>query len=310
MLIAQLTDLHLRPAGLAAYRMVDTSALAEQALRAVAALDPVPDAMVISGDLADTAADEEYALLSVLLRRHLRLPVYVIPGNHDRRAAMRTGLGHLPGLGGSGRFLHYVVEDPRLRLIMLDTLVEGAAHGELCDERLEFLDRSLAEFPDRPALLVMHHPPFACGIGHMDAIGLRNQEAFAAIIRRHPQVERVVCGHNHRPVIGRVAQATVSIAPSVAHQMELMLRPGVAGAMVMEPPAFPLHRWTSAKGLVTHTVYVESYPGPFPFQTQPSPPVQTAPRRGEEQSKPQGGRPKASVPHISAGGGCLRIRQR
>ena len=43
MLICQLTDLHLRPEGVAAYRVVETNTLTERAFRAVAALDPRPD---------------------------------------------------------------------------------------------------------------------------------------------------------------------------------------------------------------------------------------------------------------------------
>ena len=34
----------------------------------------------------------------------------------------------------------------------------------------------------------------------------------------------------------------------------------------MEPPAFQLHRWTPATGLVSHMAYVDDYPGPFPFR--------------------------------------------
>jgi len=37
-------------------------------------------------------------------------------------------------------------------------------------QRLDWLDRTLAEKPDAPTLIAMHHPPFRCGIAHMDAI--------------------------------------------------------------------------------------------------------------------------------------------
>ena len=71
------------------------------------------------------------------------------------------------------------------------------------------------------------------------------------------------------------AQAVASIAPSVAHQVELELRPGAPGAFVLEPPAFQLHRWSSATGFVTHTALVEEYPGPFPFLSDPDYPGQS-----------------------------------
>ena len=123
--------------------------------------------------------------------------------------------------------------------------------------------------PDKPTIVGMHHPPFACGIAHMDRINLRNMPEFAAIIARHRQVERIICGHHHRPIVARLAHAIASIAPSVAHQVEMTLNPHDSGAFNFEPPAFQLHRWTAADGIVSHTVYVEDFPGPYPFINDP-----------------------------------------
>jgi 3',5'-cyclic-AMP phosphodiesterase len=269
MLIAQLTDLHVRPVGEPANRVVETNAFTERALRSVASLRPRPDVVVITGDLTDCGLDAEYANLAGMLRHHLPMPVFVIPGNHDRREGLRRGLAHLPGVTADPRFVQYAAEGHAVRLVMLDTLVPGAGHGELCAERLGFLDQTLAAAPDRPTIIAMHHPPFACGIGHMDRINLRDAEVFAGVIARHRQVERIICGHVHRPVVARVAHAIASIAPSVAHQVELTFDPHDAGAFIFEPPAYQLHRWTAADGIVSHTVLVEQFPGPFPFVNDP-----------------------------------------
>ena len=37
----------------------------------------------------------------------------------------------------------------------------------------------------------------------------------------------------------------------------------------MEPPAYLLHQITPGTGFVTHMAYVENYPGPYPFLTEP-----------------------------------------
>jgi 3',5'-cyclic-AMP phosphodiesterase len=111
----------------------------------------------------------------------------------------------------------------------------------------------------------MHHPPFQCGIPHMDRIALRDAEQFAAVVERHHQLQRIVCGHHHRPIVAKVAHTITSIAPSVAHQVELTFDPADPGAFNFEPPAFHLHLWNAAGGFVTHTVYTQVYPGPFPF---------------------------------------------
>ncbi len=265
MLIAHLTDLHIRPEGLAANRVSETNMLTERALRVIARYQPRPDVMVISGDLTESGAEREYDVLAELLRRHITIPVFVIPGNHDRRGALRDRLAHLPGVTSDPEFIHYTVEGYPLRLVMLDTTVPGADYGELCAERLAYLDRTLSLAPEAPTLVVMHHPPIVSGIGHMDAIALRRPEEFAAIVARHTQVDRILCGHHHRPIVGRVGHAIVSVSPSVAHQVELSLVAGAPGAMVMEPPAFQLHFWQDVGGLASHTAYVEGYPGPYPF---------------------------------------------
>lgn len=262
MLIAQLSDLHLRPRGLAANRVVETNMLATRALRAAARLVPAPDALLLTGDLADRGEPGAYAVLTRLLAEAGPAPVFAIPGNHDDRAALAAAL---PRARMEDGFIQYAVEDFPVRLVLLDTLVPGASHGELCARRLAWLEATLAAAPDRPTLVALHHPPFATGIGHMDRIALRAPDAFAAVLARHPQVRLVVCGHVHRPIVTRIAEAVVCVAPSVAHQVALDLRTEGPSAFVLEPPAYLLHRWSAAAGFVTHTALVEDAPGPFPF---------------------------------------------
>jgi 3',5'-cyclic AMP phosphodiesterase CpdA len=99
----------------------------------------------------------------------------------------------------------------------------------------------------------------------MDDINLRTADAFAAVIRKHPQVERVLCGHHHRPIVARFAGTVVQVAPSTAHQVTLALKPGAPESLILEPPAYLLHRWTPENGVVTHQAYVGTFPGPYPF---------------------------------------------
>ena len=103
----------------------------------------------------------------------------------------------------------------------------------------------------------------------MDHIALRDPEAFTAVIARHRQVRRIICGHHHRPIFTQIAHTIASIAPSVAHQVELNLDPADRGSLNFEPPAYHLHRWTEADGLVTHMVYIESFPCHYRFLTAP-----------------------------------------
>jgi Icc protein len=262
-IIAQLSDMHIKPEGRLAYRRVDTAPYLARAVRHLLAMTPRPDVVLGTGDLVDSGQPEEYRRLRELLAP-LTMPVYLIPGNHDDRQALRDTFadqGYLPREG----FVQYVVESYPVRLVALDTLVPGKGGGVLCAERLAWLDARLGEAPERPTLVFMHHPPFRTGIAHMDALGLDNAEALGAVIRRHPQVASITCGHLHRPIQVRWNGTIAMTAPSPAHQVALDLTPDGPSAFVMEPPACLLHLWRPDTGLLAHTSYIGEFDGPYPF---------------------------------------------
>ncbi|MBN8944800.1 MAG: phosphodiesterase [Rhizobiales bacterium] len=265
MLIAHLTDLHVRPVGLPAYRTAETNLLTERAIEAVLALDPRPDVVVISGDLTDNGLVAEYENLRHLLSR-LPMPVWLIPGNHDRRENLKTVLADYPGLAQHDKYAQWTADLGPVRMIGLDTVIPGSGAGRLCPRRLEWLAERLAEDKAKPTVVVMHHPPFACGLQLMDNIMLvEGAEEFGAIIRDNSQVIRILCGHHHRPIQTLFAGTLAMIAPSVAHQVVLDMRDGARPAFNFEPAAFHLHYWSEAAGLVSHTAYVEKAAGPYPF---------------------------------------------
>ena len=265
MLIAQITDTHIKMPGQLAYRRVDTGAMLQRCVAQLRRLDPQPDLIVITGDLVDVGRPDEYAWLKTLLAP-LTQPLIVIPGNHDEREAMRAafgGDGYLPASG----FLHFAIDDRYpLRIVGLDTLVPGKNGGELCAQRLAWLEKTLAREPGRPTLLLMHHPPFVTGIGHMDAIGLAGSEAFEEIVARHPQIELIACGHLHRHIQASVGGRRALTAPSPAHQVALDLRDEAPSRFMMEPPGYLLHCWNDAR-MVSHAAVIGDYDGPFPFFT-------------------------------------------
>ena len=73
--------------------------------------------MLISGDLADHGADVEYERARELLEP-LDAPLYVLPGNHDDRLALRR---HFEVPAGSAEPVQYVAELGPLRLVALDS---------------------------------------------------------------------------------------------------------------------------------------------------------------------------------------------
>ncbi|WP_438390651.1 phosphodiesterase [Caballeronia sp. DA-9] len=268
MLLAQISDLHIKIPGALAYRKVDTAACLRKCVERLNTMSPRPDAVLVTGDLTDFGTVDEYRHVADCLKP-LTMPVYLMVGNHDDRAALREvfDTDYLQKEATGTDFVQFAFDLGELRVIALDSQIPRASPGTLCDARLQWLERQLDKARGRPVIVALHHPPFATGIGHMDDMALDAEAAakLATLISRHPNVERVLCGHVHRPVHRRFGATIASIAPSTAHQVVLDLHADAPSRFVLEPGAFALHYWNADVGLVSHHAYVERFDGPYPF---------------------------------------------
>lgn len=264
-LIAQISDLHIKPPGQLAYGRVDTAKALERCVAALNEFRPRPDLVVISGDLADTPTVEEYEYLKRLLVP-LELPFVSIPGNHDSREMMRAAFPQ--GYAFPTGPLNQRIEIGGLDLVLLDSSVHGKPHGELDAPTLQWLEAALAASPDRPALLFLHHPPFRAGIWHMDRQNLLNAAELAAVVRRYPRVQLIAAGHVHRATLTMFAGVPTTICPAPNHAVDLDLAQLREPSFKVEPPAFHLHTWfpgESFGSVVTHQIPIGNFDGPHPF---------------------------------------------
>src|SRR5919202_5303618 len=101
-LLVQLSDPHVG----ADWAEGDSAAMLAAAVASVRDLVPNPDAVLVSGDLADHATDAEYEQVRDLLAP-LQAPLYVLPGNHDDRRALRR---HFGVAGSEGSPVQYAVD--------------------------------------------------------------------------------------------------------------------------------------------------------------------------------------------------------
>lgn len=256
MIIAQITDTHIARTGGLVCGAVDSAAALARCVASIMRLEPLPHVVLASGDLVNDGEPEQYRLLRKLLAP-LTMPVYLIPGNHDDRDALRAAFPDHRYLQQCGEHVQFVVEGCPVRLVALDTVIPGVEGGTLCARRLAWLEARLAEAPQKPTLIFTHHPPFATGIRSMDEIALEPASAAAlgAIVGHYPQIERIVCGHIHRGIQARWHGTTVSVCPSAAFQYTLNLRADGLDVAPGEPPAYQLHFWNGTE-LVTHTITV------------------------------------------------------
>jgi Icc protein len=243
--LVQLSDPHIG----GTWADADPVAGLHRAVEGVRALRPAPEAVLVTGDLADNRADAEYEQVRELLDS-LGLPCFVLPGNHDDRATLRRHFD-VPGEGDAP--IHYAVDAGSLRLIALDTQVPGEDHGQLGGDQLAWLDSTLAAAPDAATVLAMHHAPITVGIPAMDALGIveTDRRALAQVVSRHPQIRRIVTGHLHHWITGELGGRTVTIAPSTYVQLKPDFESNVIQTAPEEPIGFAIHSLLDGE-LVSH----------------------------------------------------------
>lgn len=221
---AQVSDLHLDGGRRAEAR-------ARQVVSHLAELPGTIDAVLVTGDLADHGTEAEYRQVrDVLAPLYERFPVLLCPGNHDSRGPLRKIL-----LGDQETDQAAPVNQVRqiagVRIVLCDSSVPGRTEGLLEPETLEWLDWTLTAAPGRPTLVALHHPPVDLGLPYIDGIKLREADRFADVLRRHPQIAAVLCGHAH-------TMATTGFAG-----LPLVCAPGVASAALMPWEQTPGQIW-------------------------------------------------------------------
>ncbi len=158
-------------------------------------------ACVVSGDMVDLATPEDYQALGKELSA-LNIPLLPMVGNHDDRALLQ-GTFPLPDNHMPGFVQHGCAVDGAI-LLCLDTLMPGSDAGEFCEARLNWLEAQLAQSPDTPHLLFLHHPPMPLGLPMLDPDRMRDGERFLDLITGHANVAYLLMGHVHRPLAGHI----------------------------------------------------------------------------------------------------------
>jgi Icc protein len=190
--ILHITDCHLSRHPDAALLGVNTRASLHAVLELIRDDAVRPDLLIASGDLAQDGSVEAYRYLEQCIAGW-SCPKSWFPGNHDNRANMAQVVA------ASGA-LDKVRRIGRWQFVLLDSLVEGKVYGELSAADLELLERTLQSSPDLHTLVCLHHHPILIGSRWLDNIGLRNRDAFMAIVARHANVRALLWGHIHQQI--------------------------------------------------------------------------------------------------------------
>ena len=258
MLLAQLSDTHILDPEGDGERFVDNNRRLSQAVEGLNLERPRPEMVIATGDLTNDGRPEELAELQRLLAP-LRLPLMVLPGNHDDQVALRHAFD-MPW--ASEGHLSWVVELDEVIVVGLDATVPGEAFGSFDEVREAWLGEVLAETAGRPTAIALHHHPFLSGLAAMDESRLRRADAFADMVKANPNVIRILCGHLHRQVIATVGGVTTSSCPSTIHHVGLNLDPDAPIELIRDPAAYQLHTFDGSTW-VTHQRFIDTGETPF-----------------------------------------------
>ena len=152
-----LTDLHIaNPAVAEPHLYTDTSATLRTVLDHIETIDPRPDFIVVSGDIANNGDPAAYQELKRVWG-DCTIPVFYALGNHDDRAAFYDVM--LGRTENTDAPYCYDLVVAGIHLIVLDTSVPGLAHGDIEPEQFDWLAATLGRNADLPKLIILHHGP-------------------------------------------------------------------------------------------------------------------------------------------------------
>ena len=215
--IAHISDTHLLAGGKLQYGVVDTVQHLQMALDRLSRIDPVPQAIVLTGDLADRGEPEAYAQLRSMIEpaaAAMGAQVVWCMGNHDDRTAYARSLF---GSDPTADVMDRVYEVDGLRIVALDTSVPNYHHGEITDEQHDWLASVLAEPAPLGTILAMHHPPIAIPMLPAAAIiELDGQDRLATALAG-TDVRMILGGHFHYSSYGTFAGIPVSVASATCY---------------------------------------------------------------------------------------------
>ncbi len=223
--LLHLSDTHLLPDGDPLYGHIDAEGYLTKLFDDLEAGGARPEAIVLTGDLADKGAPDAYKRLRSIVEPvagRLGAVMIWVMGNHDDRGNFRLGLLDEEPLTDP---IDRVYDINGLRIIALDTTVPGLHHGEISDQQMRWLAAELATPAPDGTILAMHHAPIPCVLDLAVLVELRDQAKLARVLRG-TDVRGILAGHLHFSTHGSFAGIPVSVATATCYTQDLKVPVG------------------------------------------------------------------------------------
>jgi Icc protein len=222
--ILHLSDTHFVAEG-QLYGSVESERNLAQLFDEVEASGGRPEAIVITGDLADKGEPAAYEHLRAIVEpaaARLGAQVVWVMGNHDDRGAFRDGLLDQTHLGAEQKSapVDRVYDINGLRIISLDSTVPGHHYGEITSAQLDWLAEELSVPSRDGTILALHHPPVPSVLDLAVLVELRDQPGLAEVLRGS-DVRSIIAGHLHYSSTASFAGIPVSVASATCYTQDL-----------------------------------------------------------------------------------------
>lgn len=223
--LLHISDTHLIAGDESLYATVNAAGLLGGLLDQLTQSGLRPDAIVFTGDLADTGEPEAYRKLRGLVEPFaaaLDAELVWVMGNHDDRAELRRQLlDEAPSMAPVDR----VRMVDGLRIITLDSSVPGRHYGEITPSQLDWLADELSTPAADGTILAMHHPPIPSVLDLAVTVELRDQASLGRILKG-TDVRAILAGHLHYSTNATFVGIPVSVASATCYTQDLTVAVG------------------------------------------------------------------------------------
>jgi 3',5'-cyclic AMP phosphodiesterase CpdA len=224
-LVLHLSDTHLVDRGELLHDLVDAEVKLRNLFEGFARSDKKPDAIVVTGDIADNGQPEAYRRIREIVESAAAVngtQIIWVMGNHDERRAFHANLLDEPESLDS---VDRVFDVNGLRIVVLDSTVPGHHHGVIDEEQLRWLGEVLATPAPHGTLLALHHPPVPSPLFAVQLADLHDQDALAEVLRG-TDVRGILAGHLHYSTFSTFADIPVSVASATCYTEDLNIPAG------------------------------------------------------------------------------------
>lgn len=205
MRIVQFTDTHIIPNEGEVLHGVDSYLSLKKAFQDAMSLTPLPNLFLVSGDITEDGSVKSYKRFKRIFDDS-NVPVYVVPGNHDDETKMKSVF--------ENSIIHFKKNEiiDNWNFMFVNSRVPNKGYGRIRNSSLKEIENILADNPNRPTLVLLHHPPLSPCPSH--GCKLENERPLLELLKKMSSTSIILSGHMHMEIARSEDNVSLLTAPS------------------------------------------------------------------------------------------------